>query len=122
MTKVPANKPVNYTDVQVALIQARFEANGGILNFDDAKALAADSRMNTEDGKERNPRSIVAKISRMGLKYKSQEPTTKTGDPIVKKSDLVAEIAKTVKGNLEGLEKAPKPALLAIAAAVRKAA
>lgn len=55
----------------------------------------------------------------MNLDYQRKEPTTKNGEPIVKKSDLVSEIAGVVSGNLDGLEKAPKPALVAIAAHLR---
>lgn len=57
---------------------------------------------------------MIAKIVRMGLPYATKQPTTKSGDPIEKKEGLVAEIALVVSGNLDGLEKAPKPALVAL--------
>lgn len=62
----------------------------------------------------KSSRSIIAKIVRMGLPYERKQPTTKTGEPVTNKAKLVAEIGQVVSGNLEGLEKAPKPALVAL--------
>lgn len=59
-------------------------------------------------------KSVIAKAIRMGVAYERKQPTTKSGAKIEKKETLVAEIAKLVEGNLDGLEKAPKPALQAI--------
>lgn len=75
--------------------------------------LASATELAEEFGK--SPRSIVAKIVRMEVAYERKQPTTKTGEPIVSKAKLVEQIAGVVSGNLEGLEKAPKPALQAIA-------
>lgn len=66
----------------------------------------------------KTPRSVIAKAVRLEV-YKSKEPTTKNGEPIEKKEDLVAAIGEVVSGNLDGLEKAPKPALVAIRNFVR---
>jgi hypothetical protein len=64
-------------------------------------------------------RSLIAKIVRMDVGYARQTPTTKTGDPVISKAKLVEQIAEVVDGNLDGLDKAPKPALHALAAFAR---
>jgi hypothetical protein len=107
-----AAKDPNYTPEQEAVIRAASEA--GTLNLDAAKRIGA------EIGK--SPRSVIAKIVRMGLPYASKEPTTKDGQPVVSKANLVERIGEVVSGNLDGLEKAPKPALQALAAFVARSA
>lgn len=78
------------------------------LNQAKATALAV------EFGSAFTARSVTAKAVRMGVAYERKQPTTKAGGKIEKKEELVAEIASVVAGNLDGLEKAPKPALQAI--------
>ena len=72
------------------------------------------NRLATEFGPSFTGRMVIAKINSMKLPYVKKAATTKTGDPVERKELLVAEIAKFVEGNLDGLEKAPKPALQAI--------
>ena len=103
------DKTPNYTKAQEDLIRAQAP-----LNLDKAKELAANPAMNDADGNARKARSIVAKAISMKVEYERKAPVTKSGDPIVRKEALVAEIAKAVAGNLEGLEKAPKAALVAL--------
>lgn len=110
-------KTPNYSAAQEALIAAKAEAVG-TLNYEHATELAADARMNDADGVPRKPRSIVAKINRMGLPYARKVAVRKDGSPVASKADIVAEIAKVVTGNLEGLDKAPREALVAIRKAV----
>ena len=98
MTK---EKTPNYTADQVAAIVAAAPIN---------KEVA--TRLALELGK--TVRSVIAKAVRLEI-YVSQGPVSKTGEPVTKKDDLVADIAAIVSGNLDGLEKAPKAALLAIA-------
>lgn len=95
----------NYTPEQEQLIRdaaAEFGAN----------ATTAE-RLAETLGKSR--RSVIAKMVRMDIGYQAKVRTTKSGDPIVSKSDLVAAIGDVVAGNLEGLDKAPKAALIALA-------
>jgi hypothetical protein len=94
MTKV-AEK--NYSESQEAEMLA-----AGII--DNAKALEFAARF----GKD--VRSIRAKAVRMGI-YKAAEKVSKTGGKIESKEAIVADIAKIVGKNLDGLEKAPKTAL-----------
>ena len=93
-------KTPNYSDAETAAIVARAPVNKAV-----AEELSAQL--------DRSLRSIIAKATREGV-YLKQEPTTKSGEPIVSKADLVAEIGTVVDGNLDGLEKAPKAALLAL--------
>ena len=102
MTK---QKDPNYSEAQEARI--RQAADEGELNAEVAAVLA------DEFGK--TARSVIAKIVRMNLPYATKQRTTKTGEPIVSKTKLVEQISAVVGANLEGLEKAPKPALQALA-------
>lgn len=85
----------------------RDAAAEGPLNLARATALGA------EFGK--SPRSVIAKIVRMGLPYAQKQRVTKSGDPVISKAKLVEQIGAVISGNLEGLDKAPKPALQALA-------
>ena len=102
-------KEANYTTSQEARIKE--EAAKGVLNLDAAKALAA------EFGGGKTYRSVVAKIGRMGLPYAKKVAVSKTGEPVIRKENLVSEIARYAPGSLDGLEKASKPALVNILAA-----
>lgn len=99
-------KTPNYTPEQEARIRELAPLNA---------ATAAELAL--EFGK--TTRSVIAKAVRMDVGYQSKQPTTKSGEPIEKKLDLVREIAEVVSGNLTDLEKAPKPALVAIRNFVR---
>jgi len=92
-----------YSAAQEAAIRAE-----PVLNQEVANRLAA------EFGPSFTGRSVIAKINRMGLTYQRKVATTKSGDPVENKAALVKEIAGFVTGNLDGLDKAPKPALQAL--------
>jgi hypothetical protein len=82
------------------------------LNFDLAKKIALEF-----DLKER---SIVACAIRNKIEYVNKPRVGKSGAPVVSKSDLVATIAENLAidaADLNGLEKATKNALVAIATA-----
>lgn len=97
MAKQPTSK---YTPAHEARIRETSP-----LNQAAAEALA------TEFGSGFTARSVIAKITRMGLPYERKQPVTKNGEKVEQKEKIVAEIAEIVGGNLDGLEKAPKPAL-----------
>ena len=92
----------NYTEAQEARL-AEFD----VIDNDTAIELAA------ELGKD--VRSIRAKAVRMGL-YKAKDKVSKSGGKIESKEAIVADIAALVGKNLDGLEKAPKQALIALRA------
>lgn len=131
-------KTPNYSAAQVALIAAVAASNGGVLNLELAKSIAADPKMDSEDG-ARNYRSIVAKISRMvasgetveidgepvAITYERKQPTTKDGKPVTKKTDLVNSIAALAGVNaakLSGMDNSPKNALETLVAALQSRA
>ena len=86
----------------------RDAAAAGPLNAAVAETLAA------EFGEKFTARSVIAKITRMNLPYQRKVAVTKTGAPVESKEKIVAQIAELVSGNLDGLDKAPKPALQAL--------
>jgi hypothetical protein len=99
-------KTVNYTAAQEQAIR-----DAAPLNAAKAAELAASM------GKK--PRSIIAKAVNMQVPYVKAGPKTKTGEAVVRKETLVEQIsAFTGSGSLEGLEKASKPALQTILAAL----
>lgn len=99
-------KTPNFTPEQEAAIR-----QAAPLNKAKAEALAL------QMGKK--PKSIIAKAVTMKVPYDKQKPVTKTGEPIERKEQLVAKIAAyTGDANLDGLEKASKPALQAVLAAL----
>ena len=71
----------NYTDEMVSAMVKQYSAEP---TLDTVAQLAQDFGKTT--------RSIIAKLSREGV-YKAQPRTTKTGEPVVRKDELVAEIA-----------------------------
>ena len=91
-----AIRPKNYTDEMVASMTAQYEANP---TRDTVDALAA------EMGK--SVRSIIAKLSREGV-YVAQPKVTKTGEPVVRKQELVAEVAEHFGIEIPTLVKASK--------------
>jgi len=96
MTEV--TRTPNYTDEMVDAMVAEYTSNP---TKDTVSALAKEFNKST--------RSIVAKLVREGV-YKAQPRTTKTGAPVVRKSEIVAEI-QTELGAVAGfpsLEKASK--------------
>ena len=105
MAKQPTSK---YSAEQEARIRAEAP-----LNQAKATALAA------EFGPKFSARSVTAKAVRMGVAYDRKQPVTKSGDPVESKATIVAELATLVEGNLDGLDKAPKPALQALRNALR---
>ena len=101
----------NYTDEMVATMIDQYTATPTRATVD---ALA------DEFGK--TARSIIAKLSREGV-YVAQPKVTKAGAPIVRKADIVADIASVLGVELEAptLVKASKLDLLMLKEAVIKA-
>ena len=94
MTEVARAK--NYTDEMVAKMTEAYVANP---TRETVEALA------TEMGK--TVRSIIAKLSREAV-YVAQPKVTKTGEPVVRKAELVAQINAHFEIELPTLVKASK--------------
>ena len=94
MTEVARAK--NYTDEMVAQMTEAYVANP---TRETVEALAA------EMGK--TVRSIIAKLSREGV-YVAQPKVTKTGEPVVRKAELVAQLEAHFEVAIPTLVKASK--------------
>lgn len=95
-------KVVNYTPEMTAELVEAYKASP---TKETVVAFA------TKFGK--TTKSVIAKLSREGA-YVKAAPVTKSGEPIVKKDELVGMIAAKIgvtEDKLDGLEKAPKVAL-----------
>ena len=86
----------NYTEAMTEKMIAQYSANP---TRDTVDMLAE------ELGK--NARSIIAKLSREGV-YKAVPRVTKSGEPIVRKADLLASIQETLGQEFPSLVKASK--------------
>lgn len=124
-----ATETNKYSSSQEATILAAIFENGNVANKALAEQLAEREDMRDEDGQPRKARAIIAKMSRMkdvaGFTYESVQPVTKSGQPVTKKTDLVARIAELADvdvATLSGMEKSPKGALETLVAAFAKAA
>ena len=89
-------KPKNYTDEMVAEMHELYTANPTRETVD----MIAENF-----GK--SVRSVIAKLSRVGI-YVTQERTTKTGEPVVRKAELVAQLEDKFGIELPTLVKASK--------------
>ena len=96
----------NYTDAMVNQMVGEYTANP---SMDTVRALS--------DSMGKNTRSIIAKLVREGV-YQAQERTTKSGAPIVRKAELVAEISSLTGTNVDSLVKASKADLERLVAAL----
>ena len=89
-------KSVNYTDEMVNTMTEQYSANPTRETVD---ALA--------DQFGKTTRSIIAKLSREGV-YVAQPRTTKSGEPVISKSELVAQISEHFGIEMPTLVKAGK--------------
>ena len=96
MAQSNAVRPKNYTDEMVASMTEQYVANPTRETVD---ALAQ------EFGK--SVRSIIAKLSREGV-YVAQPKVTKTGEPVVRKAELVAQLEAHFEVAIPTLVKASK--------------
>ena len=72
----------NYSEKDVSMMIETYQANP---TRDTVDMLA--------EKLGKNARSVIAKLSREGV-YKAQPRTTKTGEPVVQKSELVATLSE----------------------------
>ena len=86
----------NYTDEMVTRMTTLYVANPNRATVD---VLA------NEFGK--SVRSIIAKLSREGV-YIAQERKTKSGEPVMRKADLVSQLESHFESTLPSLVKASK--------------
>jgi hypothetical protein len=105
MTEV--TRTPNYTDEMVNAMVADYQDNP---TKDTVAKLASEFNKST--------RSIVAKLVREGV-YIAAPRVTKTGAPVIRKSEIVAQIQDALGVELATLEKASKADLEILADAIR---
>ena len=101
VTRVP-----NYTDEMV---------DSMVADYTDSPTPETVAKLASEFSK--TTRSIVAKLVREGV-YKAQQRVTKTGAPVVRKAELVAQIQEQLGVEVPTLEKASKADLEALVCSI----
>jgi hypothetical protein len=96
MTDMTAKASANYTQEMVDTISSDYSANPTRATVD---ALA--------DKFDKTPRSIIAKLSALGI-YVKAERVTKRGEPIVRKDELVAQVQASLGFEVPSLVKMTK--------------
>ena len=89
-------RPKNYTDEMVAKMTEAYEANPTRETVEDLASTLGKS-----------VRSVIAKLSREGV-YVAQPKVTKTGEPVVRKAELVAMLEAHFEVQMPTLVKASK--------------
>jgi len=96
MTDMTAKASANYTQEMVDTISSDYTANPTRATVD---ALA--------DKFNKTPRSIIAKLSALGI-YVKAERVTKRGEPVVRKDELVAQVQASLGFEVPSLVKMTK--------------
>ena len=108
--KIMADAAKNYTDEMVEHMVAAYE---------DMPTLATVEDLVIEFGKPK--RSIISKLSSLGV-YKAQpRNTTKRGEPVVRKADIAAQIEEEIGGQFSTLIKMSKSDLVRLLTLVQGA-
>lgn len=100
------NTEKNYTDEMVERMTSVYEAN-------PTRATAEE----IAEEFDKPVRSVIAKLSNLGI-YKAQARMTKTGAPVIRKEQIVAQIQEQVGIEVPTLSKATKQDLQALLAAL----
>lgn len=97
MTEVmTAKASANYSDVQIQVITEQYQEDPTRATVD---ALSAQFN--------KSPRSIIAKLSALGI-YQKVERVTKRGEPVVMKAELVEKVQNALGRELPSLTKMTK--------------
>ncbi len=99
MTDVTAKSSSNYSDADIAIITEEYQLEPTRATVD---GLAE------QFGK--TPRSIIAKLSALGV-YQKVERVTKRGEPVIMKAELVERVQNAIGRELPSLNKMTKPDL-----------
>ena len=100
------NTEKNYTDEMVEQMLSMYGANPTRAT---AEVIAAEF--------DKPVRSVIAKLSNLGV-YKAQARMTKTGAPVIRKEQIVAQIQEQVGVEVPTLSKATKQDLQTLLAAL----
>lgn len=99
----------NYTDEMVKVLVERYEAAPTRETVD---ILAEEM--------DRTSRSIISKLSNLGIYKRAERSVTKAGKPVVRKSELVEAIGAAFGIEVPSLEKASKSDLENLVAIIEK--
>jgi len=88
-----------YTEEETELLRTRYSAHPCPETVEELAECLSKSK-----------KSIIGKLSRLGI-YQRIQYKTKTGEDPVTKAELVHRISLALKADLPGLEKAPKATL-----------
>ncbi len=99
---------MSYTPEETASIVEEYNANP---SRETVEAIAARIA--------KSPRSVIAKLAATGV-YQTPERTTKTGEPIIKKEQMVEDIERFLLIEVPTLVKAGKQDLSKLAEAIQK--
>jgi len=98
-----------YTETLVAALQAQ-----QVWTYAEATAFAEENGLKS--------RSVIAKLKSMGLDYIPKPVVAKTGEPVERKGEVIAEIETALNvetGAFSGLSKSTKAALNALRSAIQ---
>ena len=93
---VTAKSSANYSDADITILTDEYSIEPTRETVD---ALA--ERLN------KTPRSIIAKLSALGV-YQKAERVTKRGEPVIMKAELVAKVQNAIGRELPSLNKMTK--------------
>jgi len=93
---VTAKSSANYSDADITILTDEYSIEPTRETVD---ALA--ERLN------KTPRSIIAKLSALGV-YQKTERVTKRGEPVIMKAELVAKVQNAIGRELPSLNKMTK--------------
>ncbi len=93
---VTAKSSANYSDADITILTEEYSIEPTRETVD---ALA--ERLN------KTPRSIIAKLSALGV-YQKTERVTKRGEPVIMKAELVAKVQNAIGRELPSLNKMTK--------------
>ena len=96
MTDMTSKASANYSQAMVDRLTSEYTANPVRATVD---ALA--------DEFDKTPRSIISKLSALGI-YVKAERVTKRGEPVVRKDELVAQVQASIGRELPSLAKMTK--------------
>ena len=106
MTDMTAKASANYTQEMVDVISSTY-----------SDAPTRDTVDSLAEKFDKTPRSIIAKLSALGI-YVKAERVTKRGEPVVRKDELVAQVQTTIGIELPSLVKMTKADLQSLIEAV----
>jgi hypothetical protein len=93
---VTAKSSANYSDADITMITDVY-----VLEPTRETVDSLASRLN------KTPRSIIAKLSALGI-YQKTERVTKRGEPVIMKAELVAKVQNAIGRELPSLNKMTK--------------